>query len=255
MRTIKSLFNSILRKNNYELKNIKRVAQYIELDNSDRDLIDKILDEDLTMTSAERLLATFISVKHVCNLNIQGDIVECGVWRGGNSIVALYALNKLNNNNKALWMYDTFKGMTKPSLYDFENSDGKLAKEEFDKNADENHNNWCYASLQDVNENIKNYRKGVEVKMIEGDIIETLKIKSNIPSSISVLRLDTDWYESTKKELEILYPKLSTGGVLIIDDYGHWGGCKKAVDEYFSNLEKKPLLIPSDYTGRMAIKT
>ena len=75
-----------------------------------------------------------------------------------------------------------------------------------------------------------------------------------IPERIALLRLDTDWYESTKHELEYLYPLLAPGGILIIDDYGHWDGCRKAVDEYFSTLKKKPLLIRLDYTGRLAIK-
>jgi hypothetical protein len=68
------------------------------------------------------------------------------------------------------------------------------------------------------------------------------------------LRLDTDWYKSTKTELEWLYPTLSNSGVLIIDDYGHWQGSRKAVDEYFANSEYKPLFNVVDYTGRSAIK-
>ena len=91
-------------------------------------------------------------------------------------------------------------------------------------------------------------------KFIKGDVCETLKTNKNIPAEISVLRLDTDWYESTKAELEILYPRLSDRGVLIIDDYGHWEGAKKAVDEYFSSQEYKPLFNVIDRTGRSAIK-
>jgi predicted O-methyltransferase YrrM len=91
------------------------------------------------------------------------------------------------------------------------------------------------------------------VRFVEGDVVQSLKIESNLPESISVLRLDTDWYESTRAELEVLYPRLSPGGVLIIDDYGHWGGAKKAVDEYFRG-RPKPLLQYTDYTGRMGVK-
>jgi O-methyltransferase len=75
-----------------------------------------------------------------------------------------------------------------------------------------------------------------------------------LPNKICVLRLDTDWYESTKKELEILYPKLSINGCLIIDDYGHWSGAKKATDEYFETHHNRPLLHCIDYTGRAAVK-
>jgi hypothetical protein len=69
------------------------------------------------------------------------------------------------------------------------------------------------------------------------------------------LRLDTDWYESTKHELVHQYPKLSVGGVLIIDDYGHWQGARQAVDEYFNDNRLPILLNRIDYTGRIAIKT
>ena len=92
------------------------------------------------------------------------------------------------------------------------------------------------------------------LKFIKGDVCETLKEPDNVPDQISVLRLDTDWYESTKAELEILYPKLSNKGVLIIDDYGHWEGARKAVDEYFLSQKYKPLFNVIDRTGRSAIK-
>ena len=131
----------------------------------------------------------------------------------------------------------------------------KNAIDEYKLNERVNHSEWCYASIEDVQENIKEFSEVSKINLIKGDIVNTLNIQSNLPKKISVLRLDTDWFESTKKELEVLYPLLSIGGVLIIDDYGHWGGCKKAVDEYFEKIGKKPLLIPSDYTGRICIKS
>ena len=75
-----------------------------------------------------------------------------------------------------------------------------------------------------------------------------------LPSGIALLRLDTDWYESTKHELEHLYPLLVSGGVIIIDDYGHWKGAKKAVDEYIKDNNLPLLLNRIDYTGRIGIK-
>ncbi len=108
-------------------------------------------------------------------------------------------------------------------------------------------------------ENVKNNceKSNLDIKsfhFIKGDVCETLKDTKNIPKEIAILRLDTDWYESTKVELEVLYPKLSHKGVLIIDDYGHWEGARKAVDEYFSSASYKPLFNVTDYTGRSAIK-
>ena len=87
--------------------------------------------------------------------------------------------------------------------------------------------------------------------LIEGKVEET--IPGQAPGAISLLRLDTDWYESTAHELKYMYPALSAGGVLIIDDYGHWRGSREATDEYFSS-HSRVLLNRLDYSGRIAIK-
>ena len=91
-----------------------------------------------------------------------------------------------------------------------------------------------------------------DIYFIKGKVEETLNVKQNIPDKISLLRLDTDWYSSTKKELEVLYEKVSPGGVIIIDDYGHWGGAKKAVDEFFKG--KYVWMHYVDYACRLIIK-
>ena len=88
------------------------------------------------------------------------------------------------------------------------------------------------------------------VAYVEGLVEET--ITRSAPTRIALLRLDTDWYESTHHELVHLYPQLERGGVLIVDDYGHFAGARKAVDEYFAD---DPILLSRiDYTGRMAVK-
>jgi hypothetical protein len=92
------------------------------------------------------------------------------------------------------------------------------------------------------------------IVFVQGDVLKTLE-EYTIPETISVLRLDTDWYESTKKEMDILYAKVVKNGVLMIDDYGHWGGSKKAVDEYFDECKKRPFLHYIDYAGRIGLKT
>ena len=88
---------------------------------------------------------------------------------------------------------------------------------------------------------------------VAGDVEQT--IPGVVPEQISLLRLDTDWYESTRHELKHLYPRLIRGGVLIIDDYGHWKGARQAVDEYLAETGAKLLLNRIDYTGRAAVKT
>ena len=87
---------------------------------------------------------------------------------------------------------------------------------------------------------------------IKGKVEET--IPEIIPGKISLLRLDTDWYESTLHNLNHLFPLLSKGGILILDDYGHWQGARKAVDEYLEKNNVKILLNRIDYTGRIAVK-
>jgi O-methyltransferase len=89
-----------------------------------------------------------------------------------------------------------------------------------------------------------------QIGYVSGRVEET--IPESAPSEIALLRLDTDWYGSTRHELEHLYPRLVSGGVLIVDDYGHYAGARQAVDEYFAG---RPILLARvDYTGRMAVK-
>jgi hypothetical protein len=136
--------------------------------------------------------------------------------------------------------------MNEPSEND-KNMIGEDAAETWD-NRDK-----CEANIFEVKKNmaLTNYPED-NIRYIKGMVEET--IPANLPEKISILRLDTDWYESTLHELEHLYPLLSVGGVLIIDDYGHWQGAKKAVDEYISKNKLRILLNRIDYTGRIAIK-
>lgn len=152
-------------------------------------------------------------------------------------------------------MFDTFEGMTEPSSLDIANETEVSAKIKFVDNQKTTHNEWCYASLEDVKKNCVNANLNLEtISFIKGDVCQTLKSEINLPNAISVLRLDTDFYNSTKTELDVLYPKLSDRGVLIVDDYGRWKGSRKAVDEYFSVKKNKPLFNVVDKSCRSSIK-
>ena len=191
------------------------------------------------------------AVRYVEDNKIAGDIVECGVWRGGNIIVSALALIELGNKTRDLYLYDTFTGMTPPTEMDKDYS-GADAEDLLRRNP-KGTKIWCEASLEDVQENMRSTRYPAEkVHFVKGPVEET--IPGRLPNSIAILRLDTDWYESTKHELVHLYPLLVQGGILIIDDYGHWQGAQKAVDEYFADYGIKPLLSRIDYTCRMMIK-
>lgn len=206
-----------------------------------------------TMTSPERIFALIEATKYVINKNIEGDIVECGVWRGGSMMVVIETLQSLNVSNKQLLLYDTFEGMSEPTSVD-KLKNGNRA-DDLLKNHQKTKDDtlWAYATLEDVKRNIYglNYPPD-KIAFIKGKVEET--IPTHIPHAISLLRLDTDWYESTKHELTHLFPLLSPGGVIIIDDYGHWQGAKKAVDEYFEENKIKILLNRIDYTGRIGVK-
>ena len=235
--------------NNKKYQNIA-----IELDDNDIDLIRYVLDRGYTMTTVPRLVNTLKSCRYVVENNLPGDFVECGVWRGGNGILAKFLFEELDSQ-RVVWMFDTFEGMTAPTEFDVKARKKVHAKERFEKSQRETHNDWCYASLEDVQNNCINSNLKLDgFRFVKGDVSETLREKNNIPHKISILRLDTDFYESTKAELEILYPILTAGGVLIIDDYGAWEGAKKAVDEYFSECDYKPLFNVTDLSARSAIK-
>lgn len=208
--------------------------------------------KNYTMTSRERMYALYQAVKYIIKNNIAGEFVECGVYKGGSTMLIAYTLLSLKETRRKIYLYDTYEGMIEPTALDYRVEDKKknplLIWRQKQK---KNYNDWCYASLTEVQKNMKSTAYPSEnLIFVQGKVEET--IPKIIPNKISLLRLDTDWYESTKHELINLYPLLSKHGVLIIDDYGYWAGSKKAVDQYFS--KGGILLNRIDYTSRIAIK-
>ena len=205
-----------------------------------------------TMTSPERIFALVEAVAYVCENNIAGDFVECGVWKGGSSAAIAKTLVHLGQTQRTLWMYDTFDGMSAPTDSDVDflgqTADTLLDQQDVADAASV----WCRSPLEEVKETMSQTGYPMEyIQFIQGKVEETLPQQA--PKCVSLLRLDTDWYESTRCELEILFPCLQAGGVLIIDDYGHWQGCRKAVDEYFQQQKIAMMLNRIDYTGRIGI--
>jgi O-methyltransferase len=208
---------------------------------------------DYTMTSCERMFALHEATRYVVEAGIEGDYVECGVWRGGSSMMAALTLMDLGETDRSMYLYDTFEGMPAPTADDFSTVSGERAPQIWAAHERGTHNEWCYAPLDDVESNMRATGYPAEqVLLVKGLVEET--IPAVLPEKIALLRLDTDWYESTRHELEHLYPLLAVGGVLIIDDYGHWDGARKATDEYFAADGRKILLSRVDYTGRMGVR-
>lgn len=228
----------------------------VEFSSADLDVLRYVLENGLTMASRERLVATINACKHAVLSKTDGDFVECGVWRGGNSIAAKLTFENYGSD-KQVWLFDTFAGMTAPTEADTSSFSERSTAERFREAQKGTHTDWCYASIDDVRSNLE--KAGIDltgVRLVEGDVRKTLGERENLPERISVLRLDTDFYDSTKVELETLYPRLSIGGSLLIDDFGHWDGARRAVEEYFDTFPpgSRPLLHFTDYTGRMAVK-
>lgn len=207
--------------------------------------------ENFTMTSVERRWALISSIKYLNAASVEGDIVECGVWRGGNMLIAK-DLCRESPIARKFYLFDTFSGMSEPTEDDVSHAN-MPASDKFQLRRRQAHTDWAYASLREVTENFRRAQLlDDSIVFVRGKVEDTLTDERNRPRRIALLRLDTDWYESTKAELEILYPLLVPGGVLIVDDYGHWAGAHKAVDEYFR--DEPVLLTRIDYTARLMIR-
>jgi O-methyltransferase len=206
-----------------------------------------------TMTTPERIASLCNAVNYLVKNNIEGDFVECGVWRGGSTMAAIDTLMKAGDTSRTVYLYDTFEGMSEPTEHDKELS-GTAADTLMQTSVKEDPTSvWCYSTIEEVKANVATLNYPTEkVHFIKGKVEDS--IPQTMPGKIALLRLDTDFYESTKHELEHLYPLLVPGGVIIIDDYGHWEGARKAVDEYIAKHKLPLLLNRIDYTGRIGIK-
>lgn len=187
--------------------------------------------------SPERLSFMAGALRRLDERGIEGDVVECGIWQGGYLILA-----RMLSPDRLCWGYDTFTGMTEPGAFDVTRGGrkGKAGK--------------SAASMETVIANFE--RTGTydphRLRLIKGPVESTLTEAENRPDKIALLRLDTDWYASTKAELDHLWPLLVPGGVLIVDDYGHWMGARRAVTEYFGN--NMPGFSMVDYTCMLMVK-
>lgn len=207
-----------------------------------------------TMTSIERRFHLLSAVRHVKRRKIPGALVECGVWRGGSMMLVAQELRRLGDVSRDLVLFDTFAGMPPPDAVDVDAA-GRSAERRLAEDADRKDESkvWAVASRSDVEANLATTGYPTErLHFVEGMVEETIPARA--PAEIALLRLDTDWYESTRHELEHLWPRLVRGGVLIIDDYGYWQGARKAVDEYFASSQEPVLLHRIDDTGRGAVK-
>lgn len=188
-----------------------------------------------TMLGSERLWGLYQAVELAVVDGLPGDIVECGTAKGGSAALMGLVLKGMGSD-KSLYVCDTFEGIPAPTEKDppeAQQYTGQL-RGEFGEVAN------LFSSLE------------VEAILVKGLFQDTLP-NLNV-DKIAVLHLDGDWYESTKCGLESLYDKVVPGGIVQIDDYGHWEGCRKATDEFFEKRGIKPILEQLDYTGVQFVK-
>ena len=207
-----------------------------------------------TMTSTERLYALYQGMRYLDRHGIPGDIVECGVWKGGSAMLCALLMGESSAPGRRLFLYDTFAGMTEPGEWDVSYRNVAARDLWRTKKQEEGTTHWAFSPIEEVRGNLKSTGLGEErIVLVPGKVEETLP--GVIPSSVALLRLDTDWYDSTYHEMVHLFPRLSTGGILIVDDYGVWKGARKAVDQYFSEQGTRVLLTRLDRGARLCVKT
>lgn len=230
--------------------------EYAGIVDTDLALIEAV--SPYTMTGWQRIHALIEAVRYCTRRGLPGAFAECGVWRGGSVLAMILVLQELGIDDRDIWLYDTFEGMTAPTEHDISPLEAPALKTWRDSQV-RHEQPWSTLFKPEVfNEEsvramlLSTGYPEARLHFIRGSVEETLP--AHMPQKMALLRLDTDWYESTRHELTHLYPRLEIGGVLIIDDYGHWAGCKRAVDEYLAQQSPTLLLNRIDYTGRIAVK-
>jgi O-methyltransferase len=221
----------------------------VDFDDADRELYRRV--GAYTMTTPPRIYALVRATEYVAARGIPGAFVECGVWRGGSMMAVALTLARVGVTDRDLYLFDTFSGMTPPTDEDVRRT-GERAADLLDAQA-RDADVWAIASLDDVRDAMLSVGYPEErIHFVQGPVEETLP--GHAPEQIALLRLDTDWYASTKHELVHLYPRLQNGGVLLLDDYGYWQGARQAVDEYVDENGVQLLLNRIDHTARVAVK-
>jgi len=248
---IKFVIKKAFEKFGYRLKKIQNeLTLPIDMDDDFLPVFRKY--RPFTMTAISRMYAQYKAVKYIISAQIPGSMVECGVWKGGTMMMTASEMLKLGELKRKIYLYDTYEGMAEPTERDVLSS-GLIAKKEWKKNQREDHNEWMYAPLDEVKENLRTTGYPQEnLIYVKGKVEQT--IPANVPEEISLLCMDMDMYEPTKHALRHLFPRLSPNGVIIFDDYGSWHGERDAVNEYIKENDIKILLHRISGERRIGIK-
>ena len=195
-----------------------------------KQLVNKV--RGYTMTSPERIAVLESAVRHLVGNRFPGAFVECGLAKGGSSMAMAYTLLDMSVSDRDFYLYDTFEGMPEPEVVD-RGRYGEAAVLSWRKHRRRSkRDSWIEHDLEEVRANLlmTGYPEA-RLHFVKGMVEQTLATAAP-EGAIALLRLDTDWYSSTRAELDHLFPKLVRGGIMIIDDYFRWTGARKAVDDY-----------------------
>lgn len=177
---------------------------------------------DFTMVGRDKFFESLELSERIAA--VPGSIVEAGVWKGG----MLAALADLHGSSRSYFAYDSFQG-----LPDAQAIDGEKAKRYQSETQEANYYNNCAAGENFIMDLFLEL-PDCDLRIVKGWFSDTLKETTNLPNQIALLRMDGDWFESTMQIMESLYPRVAKGGLVIIDDYDYWEGCRKAVHTYFN---------------------
>jgi hypothetical protein len=248
---MKSVLKWLTRRAGYEVVSLRRPALRDGLfpaDFGEDDVKTYLAVRPFTQTTPERVFVLTRAVEYILAHDIPGAFVECGVWKGGSMMAVALALTRAGRRDRGLFLFDTYQGMPEPVA-----QDGEGVRTEWEKNVAATHNGWNYAPLDEVRANLNTTGYPPEhLHYVVGKVEKT--VPASAPETVALLRLDTDFYESTRHELEHLFPRLSRGGVLIVDDYGAFQGARLAVDEYLREKGICLLLNRIDQDSRIAVK-
>lgn len=167
-------------------------------------------------------------VRAVLTFDIPGNLVECGVWRGGASFLMADLLRQAGVRDRKVWLCDSFEGLPPPQEVDGPAAVAYAANPE---SADYYDN--CRASLEDVRQTAVEFGLSPYTEFVKGWFDQTLPLYRQRVGRIAVLRIDADWHASVRCCLENLYDQVVEGGLIIFDDYYAYDGCALAVHEFF----------------------
>jgi O-methyltransferase len=166
-------------------------------------------------------------VRQVLDEGIPGDLVECGVWRGGSAFLAAKMLDERGEEGRRVWLFDSFEGLPPPKPVDGPGAAAYAA----DHDSPVYYDN-CRADLDDVRGTARKLGLDARTEIVPGWFDDTLMANRERIGPIALLRLDCDWYASMMLCLDALYDQVSPGGTVILDDYYAWDGCAVAVHEF-----------------------